>query len=84
LERLGKVLHITSSKSIIIKAEKHARIGDKVVDENLRRVGKIFDLFGPVSSPYISVKAETDDPLCFVDKILYVAPSEDVRRGKRR
>jgi rRNA processing protein Gar1 len=86
LERIGKVLHITSDKNIILKAENRAQIGDRVVDENLKSVGKIFDIFGPVSSPYVSVKANKENLQSFTDRILYVIPSKNARerRGKRR
>jgi len=86
LERLGKVLHITSNKNIILKAENRAQIGDRVIDENLKPVGKIFDIFGPVSLPYVSVKAEAENLHSFINRILYVVPSKGPRkeRGKRR
>jgi rRNA processing protein Gar1 len=82
LERIGKVLHIASDKNIILKAEKHAKIGDKVVDESLRPIGKIFDIFGPVSSPYISVKADTENLDSLTNRILYMIPSKSARKGK--
>jgi len=86
LERIGKILHITSDKNIILKAEDRAQIGDRVVDENLKLIGKIFDIFGPVSAPYISVKADIENPSSLADRILYVVPSKSPRkrRGKRR
>ena len=86
MERIGKVLHITSDKNIILKAENRAQIGDIVVDENLKPVGKIFDIFGPVSSPYVSVKADTENLHSSINRILYVIPSKNPRkgRGKRR
>jgi len=86
LERIGKILHITSDKNIILKAENRARIGDRVVDEYLNPIGKIFDIFGPVSSPYVSVKADTENFQSSTDRILYVVPSRIQRkgRGKRR
>jgi len=86
LERIGKVLHVTSDRNIILKVGNHARIGDKVVDENLKPIGKIFDIFGPVSSPYVSVKTDTKNLDSFIDRILYVVPSKSLRkgRGKRR
>jgi RNA-binding protein len=86
LERIGKVLHVTSDRNIILKAENRAQIGDRVVDENLKPVGKIFDIFGPVSSPYVSVKVDTENSHSFIDRNLYVIPSKNLRkgRGKRR
>ena len=86
MERIGKVLHISSNKNIILKAENRAQIGDRVVDENLEPVGKIFDIFGPVSSPYVSVKTDIENLQSLTNRILYVAPSKGLRRerGKRR
>ena len=86
MERLGKVLHIASSKNIILKAENSAQIGDRVVDESLKPVGRIFDIFGPTSSPYVSVKADTENPHSFIDRTLYIKPSKSPRkeRGKVR
>jgi len=84
LERLGKILHITPNKNIILKAENQTHIGDRVVDENLKPVGKIFDIFGPVSAPYVSVKASTENFHFFADRILYVIPSKNARKGRRK
>jgi len=84
LQRLGRVLHISSSKNLILKAEKVPKINDKVVDENLKSVGTIFDVFGPVSSPYVAVKPNVEEPQRFVDRVLYVFPSVKRKRKKRK
>jgi RNA-binding protein len=80
LQRLGLVLHITPSRNIIIKTENTPRIGEPVVDENLKQVGKVFDIFGPVSSPYCSIKPSISNLQELVNKTLYVSPP----RGERR
>ncbi len=84
MQRLGLVLHVSSSKNLILKTEKPPRINDKVVDENLKPVGTVFDVFGPVSSPYVAVKPKVEKPQRFVNRILYVFPSPKRRRKKRR
>jgi len=84
LHRLGRVLHVSSSKNLILKTRKPPRINDKVVDENLKPVGTVFDVFGPVSSPYVSVKPSVKDPERFVDHVLYVYPSAKRGWEKRR
>lgn len=83
MQRLGRVLHFSSSKNLILKADKLPRINDKVVDENLKSVGTVFDVFGPVSSPYVAVKPIIEEPQRFVNHVLYVFPSLK-RRWKRR
>ena len=51
--RIGVPSHISrSSGNLIMKAEHKARIGTPVLDREGRRIGFIYDLFGPVSSPY--------------------------------
>jgi RNA-binding protein len=80
LQRLGLVVNLTPSRSIVLKIERVPRIGETVVDENLRTVGKVFDVIGPVSSPYAAVKPTMQEPEKLVNEILYVDPS----RGERR
>jgi len=86
LQRIGRALHVSSNKNIILKAETLPKLGDRVVDQNLRSIGTVFDLFGPVSSPYVSVKTDVEEPHRYVDQILYAVPSKPPRgkRGKRR
>jgi rRNA processing protein Gar1 len=51
------------------------------VNENLKPIGKILDIFGPVSSPYASVKPKIQEIEKLTDKMLYVLPSKR-RKGK--
>jgi rRNA processing protein Gar1 len=84
LQRIGCVLHISSSGSAILKAKKLPRIGDKVVDEKMKPVGTVSDIFGSVSSPYVSVKANMEDPNRLVDCTLYAIPSSKPRKRRRK
>jgi len=60
----------------VVKVEKVPKIGETVVDENLRPIGKVFDLFGPVSSPYAAIKPTTQEPKRLTNATLYVLPSK--------
>jgi RNA-binding protein len=82
LHRIGYVLHVSSTKNIILKAENVPRIGDNVANEKLKPVGTVFDVFGPTSSPYVAVKPEVKNPEQLVNQALYAVPSRD-RRTKR-
>jgi len=75
---------MSSSGNLILKAESLPRIGDQVVDENLRQIGSIFDIFGPVSSPYAAVRPIVEEPNRFIEGALYAAPSSKPRREKRK
>jgi rRNA processing protein Gar1 len=58
------------------------KIGEKVVDEKLKQVGTVSDVFGPVSSPYVSVKPTVGNPASLINQILYAFPSS--RHTNRR
>jgi RNA-binding protein len=79
LQRLGKVLSVTPSQSLIVKIEKPPKLGTAVVDENLKVVGRIFDVIGPVSSPYAVIKSSIKDPEKLTNKQLYVSFSRKER-----
>jgi RNA-binding protein len=72
LQRLGRVLNVTPSQNIVVKTDKAPQIGSAVVDENLRVVGKIFDIIGPVASPYAVVKPAIKEPEKLTNKPLYL------------
>ncbi len=84
LQRIGLVLHTGSSGNMILKAENPPRIGDQAVDENLKPVGTVFDVFGPVSSPYIAVRPSVENPSRLVKHMLYAIPSSKPSRERRR
>ena len=70
---------------MILKAENIPRIGDKVMNENLKPVGTVFDVFGPKSSPYVAVKPHIQSPEQLVNHILYAVPSKDgIKKRKKR
>jgi RNA-binding protein len=82
LQRLGKVLHVTPSQNMIVKADKTPKIGAAVVDEKLKTVGKVFDVIGPVSSPYAVVKPAVKEPEKLTNKQLYLLLSKKQRSKK--
>jgi RNA-binding protein len=82
LQRLGRVSNVTPSRNLVVKAENPPKIGTEVVDENLQSVGKVFDIIGPVSSPYAVVKPTVREPDKLVNKQLYLLLSK-TKRSKR-
>lgn len=69
---------------MVVKVEVLPRIGEKVVDEKLKQVGTVFDVFGPVSKPYVAVKPSMEDPKSLVNQNLYVVPSAKNHKERRR
>ena len=84
LQRLGHVLHVSSSQNLILRAEATPKIGSRVVDENLKSIGTILDVFGPVASPYISVKPVISKLQDSIGITLYMIPSSGRRKEKRK
>jgi len=76
VQRLGLVLHVSPSRNVIVKVENVPRIGETVVDERLKPVGKVVDLIGPVSSPYASVRVTIENPQKLANAKLYALPSK--------
>ena len=83
MQRLGLILHVTPSRNVIAKIENVPRIGETVVDENLKPVGKVFDILGPVASPYATIAPTIRDPEKLTNKTVYVLPSKR-RKEKNR
>jgi rRNA processing protein Gar1 len=58
LKRLGRPLHISSQNHLIIQTGYTPQIGERVFNQSKDFIGKIIDVFGPVSSPFISIKSD--------------------------
>lgn len=65
MKRLGKVLHRTGVKNLIIRGDEvkpenvsdgFPKLNSVVVDKALNRIGTIVSVFGPVDHPYFLVK----------------------------
>ena len=69
---------------MILKGENIPRIGDRVINEKLKSIGIVFDVFGPTISPYIAVKPLIQNPEQFVNQILYVKSSRSKKRRNSR
>lgn len=55
---LGTVLHIMDKKLIVRGGKLKAKrvLHSIVVTEDKRQIGRVYDVFGPVSRPYVGVK----------------------------
>jgi RNA-binding protein len=57
VEEVGEVMHVAKSGRIIVKlnSARSNLIGNILIDSEGRKVGKVIETIGPVSSPYASV-----------------------------
>ena len=64
MKRLGTVHRIAGNLLVLTAAEAdHPPIGTTALDETLSTVGRVVDVFGPVTDPYLAVSPDgTADP----------------------
>ena len=79
LQRLGRIINLTPSRNFIVKTEKAPKIGSSVVDQNLKIVGRVFDIIGPVSAPYAVVRPTVKEPEKLTNQQLYLLLSKKER-----
>ena len=79
MQKLGRVINLTPSQNLVVKTEKAPKIGSAVVDESLKTIGKVFDVIGPVTSPYAVVRPAVKEPEKLAGKQLYLLSSDRAR-----
>jgi rRNA processing protein Gar1 len=57
-KRLGTVLHVMNDQVIVRAGELNLKrvLNATVVTADKRQIGKVYDVFGPVGHPYVSIK----------------------------
>jgi rRNA processing protein Gar1 len=73
---------MTSDKKIIVKAKFAPKTRTMVLDEKGKRIGAVFDVFGPIFSPYVKINAK--EPENLINKIVYVSPFHKKNKRNRR
>ena len=86
MQRIGCVIHISSNGNMILKADNVPHIGNQAINENLKPVGTVTDIFGPIAKPYVAVRPSVNEPSNYVNHVLYAAqpPSKTRMKEKRR
>jgi len=80
MKRLGKVSHYAKQGLLIVRTNWVPSLNESVVDKDLRPVGIVKDVFGPVDYPYVAVKPRVKDPERYVGALLYV---DTRKKGKK-
>ena len=88
MKKLGKVAVITNKGDLLVRAPKPIRINSCIVNQELKTIGKVVDIIGPVSAPYIVVNTRQAEATAKKDETLYLFRTEPSRqkkspRGKR-
>ncbi|MFB6078028.1 MAG: H/ACA ribonucleoprotein complex subunit GAR1 [Halarchaeum sp.] len=73
MKRAGEVVRSAQGLAIVRCAgEDHPDVGAEVVDERLTDIGRVVDVFGPVSRPYLAVTPDDAAPASLLGAKLYV------------
>lgn len=82
MRSLGKLVGKSRSGHIIVRGEMLPPLGAPVVNRDLAFLGKIHDVFGPVGSPFVSLKGRpTEVDLSPGDPVYFLTP-EDRRKAR--
>lgn len=71
MKELGKVIHVSRTGLLVLKAVNVPKIGAKAFDESSKVAGVVIDVFGSVSSPYVAIRPHRY-PEKYVGGSLYV------------
>jgi RNA-binding protein len=75
ISRIGKVLYLSKSGRLILRSKLRVKVGSAILTEDLRNIGNVTDIFGPVINPYVSVRPAVREPSKYVGQLLYVEES---------
>ena len=71
--RVGVISHLSKSTgNLIAKAEQELNVGDFIYDQKGKRVGSVFDFFGPIEAPYIAIKPHNPEAAQLIGESLFV------------
>ncbi len=73
MKKLGQVLHQARSGNLIVRVGGFLKPSTAVYDRSGKKVGYVIETFGPVSSPYVSVKPTTDRVKKLIGSEIYVS-----------
>ena len=58
LEEIGEIMHLAKSGRLIIRLTaigNEPKSGELIIDPNGKHIGKVIEVIGPVTAPYVSV-----------------------------
>lgn len=79
----GKALH-TTSRGLVVQAGQSPKQGQTALDSAGRRIGRVFDIFGPVKSPYAVIRPASGVSMTDLRKLIGSDIFMEDRYGKSR
>lgn len=87
-KRLGIAAHVSSQGNLIVRCDGPVNIkANDAVLLREKRIGSIYDVFGPIGKPYVSVKIFDDlraQAKALINKPVYVAGKREKDESQKR
>ena len=77
------MLHVSASRKLILRTKIKINVGKQVYDEDIKSIGKVVDIFGPVENPYVSIKPSIYELEGYVGRFLYTLTENEKRKLRR-
>lgn len=72
MKKIGSITVIAKNGNLLVKTNKPFRIGSKVVNQEIKNVGKIVDIIGPAKTPYIVINTKGANTTTKEGEMLYL------------
>ncbi|MFP3178463.1 MAG: Gar1/Naf1 family protein [Thermocladium sp.] len=83
LKKIGDAIHVANDGKIVARLVMVPPLGIQVFDYGMKRVGSLYDVIGPVKSPYGLIKANQEDPSFIIGKPIYVDARSLEKRSRK-
>ncbi len=83
MKKLGKVSVVAKNGNVLVRVTQTFRVGTKVINQQLAHIGKIVDIIGPVTSPYIVINTRGSTTKAKKNEILYLLDKQQKSSSQR-
>lgn len=84
MRALGKVVGMTRSGRLLVRAEEVPPLRVTVVNSDLTQLGQVVDIFGPAETPFVSVSIQATSTKVSPGQQVYFLTGKDRRLGRWR
>jgi RNA-binding protein len=83
LRKIGRISHLSKSGFLVVSGKDIPKIGVDVYNRKLEKVGYVYDIIGPVKTPFILIRPKDRGVLKRpISDELFVVEGEDHGKGK--
>ncbi|MDO5820537.1 MAG: Gar1/Naf1 family protein [Methanobrevibacter sp.] len=88
MKHLGNILHLANSGKLIVRSEQMPPAHAFVYTNDKQKIGKVYNVFGPVKNPYVAVSlfksVNRRDLESRIGEKLYVSTKKELEKSKAK